>query len=288
MPLFMQQFGQHFLNGDLSYVYNHFSDDFKAHIKFEQLQELARFVNQGVSYYGRHWSTKEGALYHDIWQDNRKANSISVQYDDKGFIHYLHIEPNDLYNEHDILWTRLSYAMPINDVWTVYSGGPNAFLHKQTRNKQLRFAYLLTIEKEGQKFREDGHENEHYFAYNANVVAPAHGKVVKIVHHIPDHAPFVRDEQHRFGNYVLIDHGHHEFSVVAHLKQHSIVVQVGDFVRPQQLLGVCGNSGNIDIPMLHFHVMNKRSLQDGESLRINFRNGIEPIAGQIVRPFQIK
>src|SRR5215213_683499 len=61
------------------------------------------------------------------------------------------------------------------------------------------------------------------------------------------------------GNYVLLDlgpasGGAHRYALYGHLKPATLRVRVGDMVRPGQLLGAIGNSGNSDGPHLHFHV----------------------------------
>ena len=284
MILVFQKFGQYFLDGQLALIYDHFSEDFQQRLEYEQLEEIARFYNQHVRAYRRTWSTKEGTSYHDIWQDEREQISISIVYDQLGRLHNLLIQPNKVYSDKVHVWTRKSYLLPIDNEWTVYNGGPNAFLNSHYRTPQFRFAYDF-VRVEQQKMHEnDGTSNEHYFAFNAKVVAPAHGKVIEVISHIADHPPHVIDGEYPFGNYCIIDHGHNEFSFVAHLKQSSLVVKKGEFVKPQQVIGLCGNSGNTMIPMLHFHIMNKPQLGTGQSFRINFANGIEPIKGQVIHP----
>ncbi len=49
--------------------------------------------------------------------------------------------------------------------------------------------------------------------------------------------------------------GKGRFAFYAHLQPGSVRVETGDTVKPGQVLGLLGNSGNSDAPHLHFHIM---------------------------------
>jgi len=61
------------------------------------------------------------------------------------------------------------------------------------------------------------------------------------------------------GNYVLLDIGGGRFASYAHFQPNSLKVKVGDRVKLGQVLGLVGNSGNSDLPHLHFHITNAAS-----------------------------
>jgi murein DD-endopeptidase MepM/ murein hydrolase activator NlpD len=61
------------------------------------------------------------------------------------------------------------------------------------------------------------------------------------------------------GNYVLLDIGGGHFALYAHFQPNSLKVKVGDKVKLGQVLGLVGNSGNSDLPHLHFHIVNDAS-----------------------------
>jgi len=73
------------------------------------------------------------------------------------------------------------------------------------------------------------------------------------------------------GNCVIIRLAKHDYAVLAHLAPHSFRVKVGDKVKPGQVLGKCGNSGNSSEPHLHFHLQNTAALQDGTGFPAYFR-----------------
>lgn len=80
---------------------------------------------------------------------------------------------------------------------------------------------------------------------------------------------------------------------MAHLQRGSVAVQVGDWVEPGDLLGLCGNSGNSSEPHLHNHLQNTPDFPGGEGLPALFRSYLvdgvlvergEPLRGQFVAP----
>ncbi len=58
------------------------------------------------------------------------------------------------------------------------------------------------------------------------------------------------------GNFVVIDHENGEYSLMAHLIPGSLTVRKGQRVEAGSQLGLCGNSGQTNMPHLHWQVMN--------------------------------
>lgn len=109
---------------------------------------------------------------------------------------------------------------------------------------------------------------------------------------LPDNTPGVMSPQQPLGNHVILDHENGEFSFLAHLKQGSVQVKLGDRIEAGTLLGTCGNSGNSSEPHLHFHLQTTAILFRGDGLPAFFcdyyvRGKVfergEPIAGDIIR-----
>jgi murein DD-endopeptidase MepM/ murein hydrolase activator NlpD len=72
-----------------------------------------------------------------------------------------------------------------------------------------------------------------------------------------------------------------EFLYLAHLKNESVAVKVGDEVSAGDKLGECGNSGRSLLPHLHIHLQNSGDFPVAESLPLEFSNYIadgEPVA----------
>jgi murein DD-endopeptidase MepM/ murein hydrolase activator NlpD len=98
-----------------------------------------------------------------------------------------------------------------------------------------------------------------YRFYGTNVTAVDSGVVVKAQDGVPDNVPFNPPPiditlKTLPGNYVVVDIGGGHFAGYAHLVPGSLTVGVGDRVRRGQVLGHLGNSGNSDLPHLHFQM----------------------------------
>lgn len=98
-----------------------------------------------------------------------------------------------------------------------------------------------------------------YPYFGAEVLSATAGRVVGVVDRLPD-GPISFDlppitAADAGGNHVVVAIGHGRFAFYAHLQPGSVQVKVGDRVRPGQLLGMLGNSGNSNVPHLHFQLM---------------------------------
>ena len=95
--------------------------------------------------------------------------------------------------------------------------------------------------------------------FGAEVLSATAGTVVGVRDGLPD-GPFSLElppitAADAGGNHVVVALGHRRYAFYAHLQPGSMQVKVGDRVRPGQLLGLLGNSGNSNAPHLHFQLM---------------------------------
>jgi cell division protein FtsX len=88
------------------------------------------------------------------------------------------------------------------------------------------------------------------------VLAPGAGVVIASENTVPDNTPPEENYAQPLGNYVMIDHENGEYSFLAHFQQGSVTVRTGDVVQSGQLLGSCGNTGESDMPHMHYHLQN--------------------------------
>ena len=97
-----------------------------------------------------------------------------------------------------------------------------------------------------------------YVIFGATVVAPLDGVVEASRNDLPDLPPPTRDPLRAAGNFVVLravaPDGREVRVVMAHLRQGSVRVRVGDGVRAGDPLGEVGNSGNTTEPHLHLGV----------------------------------
>ncbi len=156
--------------------------------------------------------------------------------------------------------------------------------------------------------RGDGTKFEDFYAYGADILAAADGKVVAVKTDVVEDATTLRqpgetadaygersgayqmqlvtnDIRAIAGNHILIDHGNGEFSMYAHLKPGSLTVQVGDQVKAGQVIAKLGSSGNSTEPHLHFQVCDRAEPLNCAGIPINFTN-IELPYADYPRPLQ--
>ncbi len=178
---------------------------------------------------------------------------------------------------------RTRFSLPCTGAWIVCNGGPDpaANLHPH--------AYDFV-----RPYRGGGDCLEDYEAYGAEVLAPADGVVCRIVDGQPD-APPGRGDARGAPNLVVIDHGHGEWSVLAHFRPGSLRVRPGQRVSRGQVLGLCGNSGDSTEPHIHLHLQcspdvsrmehDLLPLAFGDVLVDGHRVGLaQPARGQRVEP----
>ena len=187
--------------------------------------------------------------------------------------------------------TRAPLRLPFDGEWRVAWGGRTVEKNQHVVARDQRFAYDFVVEENGVTHRGDGTKNDDYYCYGRPILAPAEGRVAVVVDGIPENVPGRMDEKSLAGNYVMLDHGGDEVSLFAHLIPGSIPVRVGERVKPGQLLGRCGNSGNASEPHLHYQLQDSARFGDADGLPAQFRDYVadgkdiargEPERGQAV------
>jgi hypothetical protein len=168
--------------------------------------------------------------------------------------------------------TIAELELPFNDAWFVVWGGRTLKENYHASLVDQRFAIDVVQIENGSTFIGDGKQNEDYFCYRNTLYAPGSGQVVEMVNSVDENIPGETNTNQLFGNYVIIDHGNEEFSVLAHFVKNSIIVKVGDLLDKGQVIGLSGNSGNSTEPHLHYHLQNKPSIGHGQGLPAQFRN----------------
>ena len=113
-----------------------------------------------------------------------------------------------------------------------------------------------------------------YPFYGAEVLSATAGKVVGVVDRLPD-GPIdfelpPREAGDAGGNHVVVAMGGGRYAFYAHLQPGSVRVKVGQRVRPGDVLGLLGNSGNSNAPHLHFQLMDGPSPLGAEGIPYRF------------------
>jgi hypothetical protein len=138
---------------------------------------------------------------------------------------------------------------------------------------------LAPVDERGQMFTGDGTTLDQWRGYHATVKAPVDAKVVFVINAVPDNrltkhgVEFAVDPTTPgtiLGNVIVLDDGHGEFALFAHLAQGSIRVNVGDRVTAGQPIAKIGFSGSADFVHTHFQLMAGPDPRTGEGVPIQF------------------
>ena len=156
-----------------------------------------------------------------------------------------------------------------------------------------RFAYdFVPLDNEYKMFRNTPHRNEDFYGWGKPVLSPGEGRISSMSSNLPDNPldnppqfdeeahirdPLTAMERH-LGNFVIIDHGNDEFSLLAHMQERSVQVVAGDKVAKGKLIGRIGNSGDSGTPHLHYQLQNGTDLLGSEGLPSRF-HGFDLLLG---------
>lgn len=153
------------------------------------------------------------------------------------------------------------FALPLGRVargeWIVSQGVRGEHTHRGAWEHAWDFE---VVDERGFPFGGHGERNDHYFGFDAPVLAAAAGTVAAIHDGAPDGQPGAVDAERPWGNAVVLQHGHDLFSVVAHLRCGSVRVRPGQPVMLGEVLGACGASGRSPRPHVHFQAQRTAAL----------------------------
>lgn len=139
--------------------------------------------------------------------------------------------------------------LPVTGEWLITQGHNGAHTHQ----KDWAHAWDFEIEdRQGKKYSDDPESLKDYYAFGKNVYAAAAGYIVKVVNKIPDNPIGITNTQDNWGNYVTISHGYGFHTLYAHMKEGSVKLAEGDYIKQGEKIGTVGNSGRSPVPHLHF------------------------------------
>ena len=193
--------------------------------------------------------------------------------------------------------TKAQLRPPVQGFWNVLWGGRTWEENRHASVSDMRYALDLVIVGSQSTFRGQGTRNEDYFAWRQPVVSPGAGTVAVVEDGVPDNQPNHPQPGNLYGNFVVIDHGTGEYSLLAHLEKGSVRVRVGEVVSSGQLLARTGSSGMSTEPHVHYHLMDNPDWKKAQGLPAQFRffsrNGLmvdraEPRRGDVIAPASIQ
>jgi len=145
----------------------------------------------------------------------------------------------------------LPVQLPFWGEWQVTQGYDGAYTHINPRAHALDF---MIPDDDGKYFTNDGILCEDYYCFGKPVTTPADGTVVEVIDHIEDNQIGQSNLIHNWGNTIIIQHYPGVYSQLSHLKQYSVKVKKGAWVKMGEVIAACGNSGRSPYPHLHFQI----------------------------------
>lgn len=169
--------------------------------------------------------------------------------------------------------TQTRLRLPFEGTWYVLWGGRRYEDNLHTPVPDMRFALDLLVAPNGTgggSCKSPCRANDDYYAWSQPVRAPADGTVVRLEDGVVDNEPNQPRGGNIFGNYVVVDHGNGEYSLLGHLQKGSAAVQVGDRVTAGQQLARVGSSGMSTEPHIHYQLMDEPDYQVAHGLPAQF------------------
>ncbi|MGZ5404600.1 MAG: M23 family metallopeptidase [Nocardioides sp.] len=150
---------------------------------------------------------------------------------------------------------------PLAGEWFVLNGGHSVLLNGHSANESNAVDFVR-LGRNGRTHT--GGSNaplSDYAGFGWPVLAPADGRIVDVTDGYADNQPGTNGDQ---ANQLVIDIGGGLFVSMAHLKQDSVTVRVGDVVRQGQPLAAVGNNGHSNEPHLHLQVQDSPTDSDAD------------------------
>ncbi|MHC4884298.1 MAG: urea transporter [Planctomycetota bacterium] len=145
----------------------------------------------------------------------------------------------------------IEIGLPFSGRWTVWQGVDGPWTHQGLH--RWAFDFVITDELGRDGFEQSGTLDD-FYCWQAPVLSPCAGRVVKTLADLPDNPIDQPDEANNWGNLVILQTEKGWFVELSHLAQHSIRVREGEWVEAGQVIGRCGNSGYSFHPHLHLQV----------------------------------
>ncbi|MBU1014765.1 MAG: urea transporter, partial [Bacteroidetes bacterium] len=176
-----------------------------------------------------------------------KPEVVAIQQNSPENNLYAHINHQSRFQD----WKFVPISLPFWGNWKVSQGHNGEFTHKD----KWKFAWDFQIlGEDGETFKDEGKEVDDFLCYNKPVIAPADGWIEQIVNGISDNAIGDMNLEYNWGNSIVIKHSDKLYTQLSHLKNDSIKVVKGNYVKHGDVLASCGNSGRSPEPHLHFQV----------------------------------
>jgi len=144
----------------------------------------------------------------------------------------------------------IKLGLPFSSEWNVYQAFDGEWTHKG----KWKYAYDFVIKKDNKTYKNDGLYPNDYYCFGESILSPVNGYVVALRNDLPDNMIGEVDRVNNWGNYIIIKNDAGYFVEISHLMQHSIVVNVGEYINKGKIIAKCGNSGYSPEPHIHMQL----------------------------------
>jgi len=160
--------------------------------------------------------------------------------------------------------------LPFKDECVITQGFHGSLTHRAPWNWALDFEIM----PKNQRHVGTGTALEDFHTFQKLVLAPCAGVIAAVRAHVPDNLPGANNPEENWGNYVVIYNESGYYVLLAHLRQDSPLVYVGQRIVSGEPIGSCGNSGRSPVPHLHLQVQDT-AYPGGTTRPFCLRNFIE-------------
>jgi urea transporter/murein DD-endopeptidase MepM/ murein hydrolase activator NlpD len=151
----------------------------------------------------------------------------------------------------------VSLSLPFNGRWNSWQGFDGEWTHKGIYQHAYDFVISDALKK---TFQNQGNLLSDYYCFGLEVLSPVQGRIIRVIHSLPDNAIGSVDSVNNWGNEILIEDSRGFLVKLAHFSSHSICVIEGQIVEVGTVLGLCGNSGQSPQPHIHIQVQTDSSV----------------------------
>ncbi len=195
---------------------------------------------------------------------------VSISLNKKNQILALFIPRNNFENSSVLKRNATKMVFPFKEEAFVYWGGEAPELNYHMEDLSQQYALDILMVANGAPYKGNPTENESYFVFGKDIIAPCDATVVKIIDGIKDNVPGTLNTSDITGNTIILETARKEYLLFAHLKENSIAYKEGTSVKQGQVIAQCGNSGNSFQAHLHFQLQNTADLFNTIGAKVYF------------------
>ncbi|MFD0861846.1 peptidoglycan DD-metalloendopeptidase family protein [Sungkyunkwania multivorans] len=253
-------------------LFSKYSEDMRLALPLQNNREFIRTFYANLGEITSHEYYKKDGPWFFYKASMEKATMTLKMAPYKGKIAGFKFAPYKEVNRQPLMLRNTTkMQLPFEGTWFVSPGGDRKKQNRHAESQPQKYALdLVILDENGKSHKGTGETNEDYYAFGQSLYAPCDALVVNYVDGVKDNIPGQKDASNPYGNYILLKTKTGEHVLLAHFKQGSINVKVGDQVTQGQKLGACGNSGNSSEPHLHFHLQDTEDLTDSFGIKCFF------------------